>query len=240
MKVYFRNDFRTSDNLIVFFNFPTNKPVDIYIGVTGVELLKNDLMEIDGYKLLPKYSRHRTFGLKPALSMEQKLKQAIHSEDHLYIEYLLSKGANLNSFASMVYAAQLYEFYDKKNPHFYKFLISKKIDVSITDKNGNTPLHIMCLKAYFSHKLFFNIIQDLVKHNINLNQVNSNGESPFVIALKKRCQLKYIKKFIDIGANPYFSYEGKDIYSFIKNEDDKTELRKFLKEKKLSTVNLKK
>ena len=73
-------------------------------------------------------------------------------------------------------------------------LSSAGVPISVTDRNGNTPLHLAVRHGCP------NTIQALVEAKANLNARNNKGETPLMIAADLRV-LDAVRKLIDAGAD---------------------------------------
>ncbi len=78
---------------------------------------------------------------------------------------------------------------------------SKKIDVNIKNKKGETPLTKLLSDSYFPNEMM-KIINYLLDHGADINVVDNDGQSPLMAALRNReLQMNIIELLIDRGAD---------------------------------------
>jgi ankyrin repeat protein len=83
--------------------------------------------------------------------------------------------------------------------NFFSYIISpfkqSKPELDLQTKNGNTALHIACLKEHD------NIARELIKHGINVNVKNCNGDTALHIACSKPSSIFLIKELLNFGSD---------------------------------------
>lgn len=68
-----------------------------------------------------------------------------------------------------------------------KKILEKKVNISLTDKQGNNALHL----ALLTEKIHLSICELLVKSGIDINAKNNEGKTPLDLAVQKKVSLKF-------------------------------------------------
>lgn len=94
-------------------------------------------------------------------------------------------------------------------------MIQNGADMNVKDKDGNTPLHIVCKEGYF------NFARILVENDANVNIKNKERLTPYRIAYRKWhisiCNMiKHFSglKYVDIGVNTNYFKDDVVFISF--------------------------
>ena len=113
---------------------------------------------------------------------------AMWTSDTELLEFLLSKGADVNAKGANAYTNEFEEYSDTplhlatmyaKNVKVVQFLLSKGADVNTKDISGNTPLH---LSAYCQNA---DIAKLLVAHGAVIDETNAMLATPLHYAAKE-------------------------------------------------------
>uniref|UniRef100_A0A6C0BB72 Uncharacterized protein n=1 Tax=viral metagenome TaxID=1070528 RepID=A0A6C0BB72_9ZZZZ len=113
------------------------------------------------------------------------------------VEFLLSKGANVNQRVHRDKTTPLGYACECNNPAIVDILIKAGADVNKTDKNGYAPLHVACIIETGEDQ---SIIHMLVNAGAHINAVTKNKYTPLTLACKysnPRCVL-YLAKLPQI------------------------------------------
>ncbi|GEM_PF-3049561 len=118
-------------------------------------------------------------------------------------KYLLQQGAD-PAFKNPLLKAIL-----EKYPDIAMLILDYEVPLNpVTDK-GNTPLHIAIKRDYWE------LAQKLVSKGANLNALNKKNNTPLQTALYYPHTEKYVKFFIDSGADVNFKYtEDFTVFSY--------------------------
>ena len=85
----------------------------------------------------------------------------------------------------------------------YQMIMQNAVDVNNIDKNGNNSLHYLLSKFDKKHIIVQQMCDIAIKkYGCNINEVNNNGYSPFLYAVKKG-QIEAIKYVIKFNSNNY-------------------------------------
>ncbi|MBY0413365.1 MAG: ankyrin repeat domain-containing protein [Bdellovibrionales bacterium] len=113
---------------------------------------------------------------------------AIHEGNLPMIKFLEKKGANFSGNLSDE-SSNHYEFnalfvaIDSKNKETLEYLLNKGFDVNdkLVTKNFYSPIHLAAKQCDSK------IVDFLIQKGANINQLNSNGETPVLVAARTNC-----------------------------------------------------
>jgi ankyrin repeat protein len=114
------------------------------------------------------------------------------------VEILLKNKANVNIQDHELGITPVFYSVKQNDSEITKLLIEHNINPNIQDYYGNTIINQLIIED--NYELFVSVItSEKIKHIINLNLWNRNGEIPLIIALKLNSDnlMKYIDMLID-------------------------------------------
>jgi uncharacterized protein len=103
-------------------------------------------------------------------------------DQYKMLEYLITKGANVNAQNEDGIAPLHLASY----PHVVQILVSAGANLNIRDKSGNTPLHVITEHQDDTS----DVIQALVQAGADINAQNSDSDTPLDIALSREDEEK--------------------------------------------------
>jgi ankyrin repeat protein len=88
---------------------------------------------------------------------------------------------------------------DRHVDWLFKEFVCAGADVTVTDRDGNTPLHLLArLKSYST-----DVVKVLVDAGVKIDCVNARGETPLMCALSAPCEAtaKFVSALLSLGAS---------------------------------------
>lgn len=162
-------------------------------------------------------------GLKRTLGSEPPALEAIFDQDLQKLKRLWAKNRQ-DFFArghlgrSVFHVASIVG-----NPAIMEFLIDKKINLNVTDIEGNSPLH------YAAWQGNTKILSLLIDAEGDINAQNSNGEVPLFHAIRKG-NWDTTVLLLDAGADTELTdYTARGLMDYAKDSEDRQLFRKLRK-----------
>jgi len=92
----------------------------------------------------------------------------------------------------------------QKNPTTAEFLLEAGASATIVDSGGNTPLHAYLMPGVgvSTGGLSTALLTRLLSSGASINQVNAEGDTPLLLAVKNGFSGSAISTLIDAGADP--------------------------------------
>ncbi|ARF02625.1 SWPV1-006 [Shearwaterpox virus] len=113
-------------------------------------------------------------------------------------EALLAYGADINSRNKLRRQSPLHVAVESNNINMVKFLLSKRVDIDITDLDGRTSLHYC-----FEHNwINIEIVKELIIRNTNVNRKDKFKMSAFNHLLIHSDDIESARCLLEAGANP--------------------------------------
>jgi ankyrin repeat protein len=158
---------------------------------------RNDKLSQQQVKILDEIVRI----LKPITieNMTEKLFHAVDKNDLKKIEFLLSKGADINS-QNENNENLLYYSIMKKNKKIYEYLIQKGADINVINHDNYSPL----FAAIFTEN--YELVELLLRKNVDLDINDALGNSILHISCKlcnEKLILLFLNESIDINIKNY-------------------------------------
>ena len=122
------------------------------------------------------------------------LQQAVMDEQVEIIEYLLSKGANIDAVILENGATSLYAAVDTKKIKSAKLLIEKGANIHVTTRSGKTLLHRAAKNGSAG------MIRFLLQYDLDIEAKDKKGRTPFLTALENQ-KVKAAQELIKHGAD---------------------------------------
>lgn len=119
------------------------------------------------------------------------------------IKFLVSAGANLESYDNQGNTPLMYAFYDQEKSEAVSFLLSLNVNAEIMNSSEQTPLILAALNNHY------NSIKLLVKAGLKLETKGKSGETALMHAVGNN-RKEAVEVLIKLGADP----EARDDFSF--------------------------
>ncbi|XP_034937894.1 ankyrin-1-like [Chelonus insularis] len=137
------------------------------------------------------------------------------------IQLLLKHNADINAVNNIGWSP-LFVACISDNIAAVKSLLENHANPNLTDQDGETPLHRLCLSK-FEKKL--TIMQLLLKHNADINAVNNIGWSSLFVACISE-NIAAVESLLENHANPNVrDREGQTVLHFICSSESETTLQ---------------
>ena len=155
---------------------------------------------------------------------KEKFREAIKNDDRRYIEYILSKGVNLNN--------------EKVFGYVPLHIAARFNNIELIELFLKHGADINCVNEWMQNCLFFtydvDTIKYLIEHGANVNQVNVNGFTPLLGAARN---YEVAKLYIEMGADYNHQDRNGNSILFFAIMYKNFELIKYLIDAKVVNVN---